>query len=65
MILGQESGSDTNNKNGIDHGKSRPMNEVLEDLVKQFKEHLSNIQDFSKPYQVKIEPNAKMSANRI
>ena len=52
VILGQQSLGDTNNKNGVDHGKVRPMNEVLEDLVQQYKTHLNNIQEFSKPYAV-------------
>ncbi|XP_052072729.1 N-alpha-acetyltransferase 25, NatB auxiliary subunit-like [Mytilus californianus] len=50
VILGQHSVGNINNRNGVDHEKVRPMNEVLEDLIKQFKDHLTNIQDFSKPY---------------
>ena len=50
VILGQQC-SNTNNKNGVDHENVRPMNEVLDDLIKQFKDHLNNIQDFRKPYE--------------
>ena len=52
VILGQQC-SNTNNKNGVDHENVRPMNEVLDDLIKQFKDHLNNIQDFRKPYEVR------------